>query len=170
MYSHGGLFMCSRDGYFGVYFLSRATSREINTKITLDWAHKQFITKVHALFYYYLHDITYPKIMLKTRIFTHHPCVSLTRLTLMMSQSIGDDVAMTRLLWPEHVTSDIYLARYQFSVFTVYESFHTHQLWATSGRVQDSLCPERADHFMICMVEEHLLWAMSFTVILLLLQ
>ena len=71
MYSSGELFMSSREGYFGVYFPSCAATREINTKITLEWAHKQFVTRVHTLFYF-LHDITYPKMTLKTRIFTHH--------------------------------------------------------------------------------------------------
>ena len=39
--------------YFGVYFLSCCTTWEINTKITLSWAHKQFATRVHALFSIY---------------------------------------------------------------------------------------------------------------------
>ena len=37
-------------------FISRAT-REINNKITLEWAQKLFVTKVHTLFYF-LHDLT----------------------------------------------------------------------------------------------------------------
>ena len=65
----------------GVYFPSCATTREINTKIALEWAQKQFVTRVHTLFHF-LHDITYPKMTLKTRIFTHHPRLSLARLTL----------------------------------------------------------------------------------------
>ena len=47
----------------------------INTKIKLEWAHKQFATRVHTLFYF-LHDITNPKMTIKTRIFTHHTRVS----------------------------------------------------------------------------------------------
>ena len=47
MYSRGELFMRSREGYFGVYFPSCAATREINTKITLEWARKQFVTRVH---------------------------------------------------------------------------------------------------------------------------
>ena len=58
-YSRGELFMRSREGYFGVYFPSCVATREINTKITLEWAHKQFVTRVHTLFYF-LHDITSP--------------------------------------------------------------------------------------------------------------
>ena len=80
MYSRGELFMCSRECYFGVYFLRCAATREINTKITLEWAHKQFVTRVHTLFYF-LHDTTNPWMTLKTRIFTHHPRVSLARFT-----------------------------------------------------------------------------------------
>ena len=81
MYSCGELFMCSWEGYFGVYFPPCAAKREINTKITLEWAHKQFVTRVHTLFYF-LHDIMNPKMTLKTRILTHHPPVSLARFTL----------------------------------------------------------------------------------------
>ena len=59
MYSSGELFMRSREGYFGVYFPSCEATRETNTKITLEWAHEQFVTRVHTLFYF-LHDITNP--------------------------------------------------------------------------------------------------------------
>ena len=72
--------MRSREGYFGVYFPSCAATREIITKITLEWAHKQFVTRVHTLFYF-LHDITNPKMTPKTRIFACHPHVSLARFT-----------------------------------------------------------------------------------------
>ena len=72
--------MRSRECYFGVYFPRCCATREINTKITLEWAHKQFVTRVHTLFYF-LHDITNPSMTLKTRIFTHHPRVSLVRFT-----------------------------------------------------------------------------------------
>ena len=71
MYSSGELFMRSWDGYFCV--LPELLPREINTKITFEWAHKQFITKLHTLFYF-LHG--------KTMIFTHRPRVSFARLTL----------------------------------------------------------------------------------------
>ena len=46
--------MHSLECYFGVYFPRCCATREINTKITLSWAHKQFATRVHALFYIYL--------------------------------------------------------------------------------------------------------------------
>ena len=59
MYSSDELFQRSREGHFGVYFPSCEATREINTKITLEWAQKQFVTRVHALFYF-LHDITNP--------------------------------------------------------------------------------------------------------------
>ena len=39
--------------YFGVYFPRCCATREINTKITLSWAHKKFPTRVHTLFYIY---------------------------------------------------------------------------------------------------------------------
>ena len=41
----------SNECYFGVYFPRCCATREINTKITLSWAHKQFATRVHTLFY-----------------------------------------------------------------------------------------------------------------------
>ena len=59
MYSRGELFMHSREGYFGVYFPSYAATREINTKITLE-----FVKRVHTLFYF-LHDITNSLMALK---------------------------------------------------------------------------------------------------------
>ena len=59
MYVLAWLFMRSREGYFGVYFPSCVATREINTKITIEWAHKQFATRVHTLFYF-LQDITNP--------------------------------------------------------------------------------------------------------------
>ena len=42
---------------FGVYFLICEATREMNTKMTLEWAQKQFVTRVHTLSYF-LHDIT----------------------------------------------------------------------------------------------------------------
>ena len=81
MYSRGELFMRSREGYVGVYFPSCTATREINTKITLGWAHKQFVTRVHILSYF-LHDITILEMSLKTRIFTHHPRDSFARFTV----------------------------------------------------------------------------------------
>ena len=78
MYSSDKLFQRSREGYFGVYFPSCEATREINTKTTLEWAQKQFVTRVHTLFYF-LHDITNPQITIKMTIFSHRPCVSLVR-------------------------------------------------------------------------------------------
>ena len=94
MYLRGKLFMRSRDDYFGVYFPGCAATREINTKMTLEWAQKQFALTVHTLFYF-LHDITNPIMTIKTTILTHCPSVSLTQFScccwrhnrlLMMSQ------------------------------------------------------------------------------------
>ena len=50
MYSRNELFMRSPECYFGVYFPSCFADREINTKITLSWALKKFVTRVHTLF------------------------------------------------------------------------------------------------------------------------
>ena len=46
-------------GLLWCLYPSCVATREINTKITLEWAHKQFVTRVHTLFYF-LHDITNP--------------------------------------------------------------------------------------------------------------
>ena len=46
----GELSMRAGESYFGVYFPSFEATREINTEITLRWAHKQFLTRVHTLF------------------------------------------------------------------------------------------------------------------------
>ena len=59
MYSSDESFQRSREGYFGVYFPSGEATREMNTKITLEWAQKRFVTRVHTLFYF-LHDIRNP--------------------------------------------------------------------------------------------------------------
>ena len=47
----GELFMHSQEDFFGVYFPSCFATRQINSKITIKWAHKQFVTTVHSLFY-----------------------------------------------------------------------------------------------------------------------
>ena len=52
MWSRGELLNRSREGYFGVYFPRCATTREMNIKITLEWAHKQFVIRVHTLSYF----------------------------------------------------------------------------------------------------------------------
>ena len=46
MYSGGELFIRSPEGHFAGHFPGCAATREINIKITLEWAHKQFITRV----------------------------------------------------------------------------------------------------------------------------
>ena len=51
MYSWDKLFWHSLECYFGIYFPSYFTTREINTKIALLWVFKQFVTWVHTLFY-----------------------------------------------------------------------------------------------------------------------
>ena len=78
MYSHEDLFQCLQEGYFGVYFPSCKATREINSKITLEWVQKQLVMRVYTLLYF-LHDIMNPKMTIKTMIFTHHPGVSLAR-------------------------------------------------------------------------------------------
>ena len=61
----------AREGYFGL---------QINTKITLEWAQKQFVMRVHTLFYS-LHNIMTINMTIKTTIFTHWPRASLAGFT-----------------------------------------------------------------------------------------
>ena len=93
----GGLLWC--------LFPSCEATREMNTKITLEWAQKQFVTRVHTLFYF-LHDITKLYMTIKTTIFTYHR-VSLARFSfswwrdnrlLMMSQWPDNCGAITWIL------------------------------------------------------------------------
>ena len=78
MYSSDESFQRSRVGYFGVFFPSCEATREINTKITPEWAQKRFVTIVHTLFYF-LHHITNPWMTINTKSFTHRPRDSLAR-------------------------------------------------------------------------------------------
>ena len=51
--------MRSLECYFGVYFPRCCATREINTKTTLSWAHKQFATRVHTLLSIYLNNVSH---------------------------------------------------------------------------------------------------------------
>ena len=53
MSSRDKLFTRSREGYFGTYCPRCCATREINIKITLSWARKQFASRDHTLFYMY---------------------------------------------------------------------------------------------------------------------
>ena len=53
MYSRDEPFLRSLECYFGIYFPRCFATREISTKITLSWALKRFITRVHTLFSIY---------------------------------------------------------------------------------------------------------------------
>ena len=50
MYSPEQLFLCSLEYYLSVHFTLCFTTQEINTKITLSWALKQFVAQVNTLF------------------------------------------------------------------------------------------------------------------------
>ena len=69
---------CKYHGCWCPGYLCCKATREINTKITLQWAQEQFVMRVQKLFYF-LHDITRPQMMIKMTIFTHHPRVSLAQ-------------------------------------------------------------------------------------------
>ena len=78
MYASDELIEHSWEGYFGVYFPICEATKEINTKITLEWEQNQFVMRVHALINFLL-DIMNPQMMIKMTILTHCPHVSLTR-------------------------------------------------------------------------------------------
>ena len=85
MHSSDELFQRSREGYFGVYFPSCEATREINTKITLEWTQKQFVTRVHISFYF-LHDMTNPQMTIKyDDLYTSSPCPTGSVLVLVMT-------------------------------------------------------------------------------------
>ena len=65
-------------GLFWCLFPDCEATREIKIKITLEWAQKQFVTRVQILFYFF-HDITNPSMTIKTTIFIYRPRVSLAR-------------------------------------------------------------------------------------------
>ena len=110
--------MRSPDGYFSVYFRSCEATGAINNNVTLEWAHKQLVTRLHTLFYF-LHDIIwdyYSSLKYNESkdddknddLHTSTPC--LTRLVYILpvtSQPIADDVTMIKQLWRNHVNNDI---------------------------------------------------------------
>ena len=52
--------MCSLECYFGIHFPRYCTTREINTKITFSWAHKQFgHASTYIIQYIYIHIYIY---------------------------------------------------------------------------------------------------------------
>ena len=73
------MYMLTR-GLFLCLFLSCEASSETNTKIILKWAHQQFVTIVHTLFYF-LQDMS-PKMTIKQTIFHHRHRPSLGLFTL----------------------------------------------------------------------------------------
>ena len=52
--------LCAHSSVILVFISIVAATREINTKITLSWAHKQFATRVNTLFYVYSWDMPRP--------------------------------------------------------------------------------------------------------------
>ena len=65
-------------GLFWYLFPELRSNDAINTKRTLRWARKQFVTRVHTLFYFF-HEKTNPSMTTETMIFTHRPRISLAR-------------------------------------------------------------------------------------------
>ena len=59
MDQNGYLILRSQGSYFVVCFQSCDETREMNTKLTFEWAHKQFFMRVYTLFYF-SYDTTNP--------------------------------------------------------------------------------------------------------------
>ena len=130
MYSIGELFTRSKEFYFGVYFPScGAATRDMNTTITLKWAHKQVVTTVHTLFYF-LHEVKNPYLPIKNDDFhTSSPCLSHSVYTMLMaSQPIADYITMT--ITVTQARGKWYLTREISILFTAI---------FTAGRVRKSL-------------------------------
>ena len=102
--------MRSPEGNFWVYVPSYAATREINTytKKTLEWAPKQFVSNVHTIFYFLHYENVYMDDDKNDNLHTSTPCVNSSVYVLVMtSQSIVDNITMTRQLWRNHVKSDV---------------------------------------------------------------
>ena len=82
----------------------------VNTKLTLDWVHKQFVTTVHLLFFI-LHDIMDPYMMIKYDRHTSTRCLGSTIFVLLMASQCN---RATWPLWRKRVKSDITLVIYRF--------------------------------------------------------
>ena len=105
MYSTGTLFMCSREGYFGVYFPKCTAEKEINTKMTLKRVHKHESTYIILFFTWHNKSVNDDK---NDDRHTSTLCLTCSvYILLMTSQSIVDDFTMTRQLWHDHVNNDI---------------------------------------------------------------
>ena len=99
MYSSDELFQRSREGYFCVYYkhknntqVNAETVRHESTYIIL------FLTR-HS------ESINDDK---NDDLYTSSPCLTRSSIVLRMtSQSIADDVTITRQLWCDHVNNDI---------------------------------------------------------------
>ena len=85
-------------GLFWCLFPELEATREINTKITLEWAQKRFVMRVHTLFNF-LHDITNPSMTIKSTSFTHRPRVSLAYFSFCWGRH--NRLLMTSL-WPDN--------------------------------------------------------------------
>ena len=116
MCSSNGLFGRSREGYSGVYFPScepelwsnEGNKHRNNTRVSV----KQFGARVHTLFYWHNESINYDNI---DDLYILCPCLTCSVFVLLKtSQSIANDVTVTRQFWRNHVNNDIQLARYRF--------------------------------------------------------
>ena len=108
MYSSDKLFQHSWKGYVGVYFPSCKAMREMNTKITLQWAQKQIVIGVHIFILFLTWQNKSINDDKKDDLFTSSLCLTnWVFILLMTSHLIADEVTMTRQLWRYDVNSDI---------------------------------------------------------------
>ena len=107
MYSSGELFQRSREGYFFI----EGNKHKNNTRVSAETVRDE---STYIIIFLTRHNVSINDDK-NDNLYTSSPC--LTRsvfVPLMMSQSIADDVTITRLLWGDHVNSNILLVRYRF--------------------------------------------------------
>ena len=81
MHSRDEPFLRSLECYFGIYFPRCFATREINTKITLSWALKRLVTRVHTLYSMNKTGFCYPtgtKEKAHQRLKAHFICITVT--------------------------------------------------------------------------------------------
>ena len=106
MYLSDELFQRSRGGYFGANFRSCDATREINTKITLEWTQKQFVMWVHAFILFLTQNNKSINDDKNDDLYTSSLCLTRSIFILLMtSQSIAEDVTRTKQLWHDHMNS-----------------------------------------------------------------
>ena len=100
---------CMYHNHIPLMYIFNSPAHEfwVSFPLTLEWAQKQFVTRVHALFLF-LTRHNESKFDDKNDLYTSFLCLTRSVFVLLVtSQSIADDITMIRHLWRDHVNSDI---------------------------------------------------------------